>query len=370
MSTSRLLAALFVAAAVSAPSLADTIYLTDGSTLDDVTIVDETLIHIVYRAKGKSTESTIEPDKLLDVTYSKKPRLVDEADVFAAEDQLGIALETYEEWLDGVLAGENTRDRQKWAPAYAMRRIMDIEMTFGRLDEVIAAADKLIKERPDSRHVTHAYLTKAEAQRRHAKKSAMAPKTIAAFKDLIDEKGLSDRWRLEADLALVLSDPGLVGVKKRDRLIEIGATAGRRFPIVRNRARVAEGETYLEGNNKDFAAAREVFQQITDDPKADDVTLAGAYTGLGDCLFQEGVDALKSGEDASATLDEAVLDYLRVVVIYKEQTRYAQKAMFRAGRVFDVLEGDSNKAWATKMYRTLIATYPDSHWAAEARNFL
>ena len=35
MSTSRLLAALTVAATWMAPSLADTIYLTDGTTVDD-----------------------------------------------------------------------------------------------------------------------------------------------------------------------------------------------------------------------------------------------------------------------------------------------------------------------------------------------
>jgi hypothetical protein len=369
MTTSRTLIALFAVAAVSAPSVADTIYLTDGTTQDDVTIIDETMIHIVYRAKGKSTESNIEPDKVLSVTYSKKPRLIDEADVAAEEGQLEYARETYELWLDGVLSGENKKDRQKWAPAYAMRRIMDIYASSARHAAVATAADKLIKERPDSRHVPYAYLAKAEAQR-WGGKAASVPKTIDAFKNLIDDKGLSSRWRLEADLALVLADTTKVGLQKRDRLIEIGGEAGGKYPIVRNRARVAEGETYLEGNAKDFASARKVFQAIADDPKADDATLAGAYTGLGDCLFQEAVDSLKSGGDASDTLRESLLNYLRVVVVYKDQSRYAGKAMFYAGRVFDVVESDTSKVAAKKMYRSVIAVYPTTNWAAEAKKYL
>jgi hypothetical protein len=369
MTTTRLFAALVVSAALAAPSAADTIYLTDGTTKDGVTIVDETLIHIIYRGKGKSTESTLEPDKVLRITYSKKPRLIDEADTYAEEGQLGIALETYEDWLIGILEGENTKDRQKWAPAYAMRRIMDLQATFGDLGAVISSADKLIKERPDSRHVPYAYLVKAEAQR-WSGKAGSVPKTIDAFKALIDEKGLSTRWRLEAELALILSDASLVGSTKRNKLIEVGSEAGPKYPVVRNRARVAEGETYLEGTAKDFASARKVFQKIADDPKADEATLAGAYTGLGDCLFQEAVDAMKGGGDASETLKQALLDYLRVVVVYKDQTRYASKSMFYAGRVFDVMENETSRANAKKMYRSLIALYPASQWAAEARKFL
>src|SRR5690606_28534592 len=110
---------------------------------------------------------------------------------------------------------------------------------------------------------------------------------------------------------------------------------------VANRARVAEGETYLEGSKPDFGAAKKVFEKILADPKADDATMAGAYTGMGDCLFHEAA-AKGSGSDASKKdLDAALMAYMRVAVNYRDQTRYAPKAMFYAGRSLDLLgEGD------------------------------
>lgn len=358
----RLTAACAVLALGALPAVCDTIYLTDGSTLDDVSVIDETLLQVVYREKGRSTEKTVSPDDVLRITYRRMPAMLDEGNSFIADGDLGSGLANFEDWIASIQSGENTKDRQSWAPAYAMRRVLDINMTVGDLEGVIQAADVLIEKQPGSRHVPGAFLAKAEAQRLLGQNDK-ARRTITQFRDLIDTKTLSDLWRLEAELADVLNDTTLSGTARRDKLITIATTAGSKYPVVANRARVAEGESYITGDNREFDKARGVFQAIADDPQADDATLAGAYTGLGDCYFQQAANKVKRGEDATSELRAALLNYLRVVVVYEDQTRYVAKALFYAGRVFELMEGDDAQASASKMYRALVTRYPASEWA-------
>lgn len=361
----RLTAVCVILACGALPAVSDTIYLTDGTSLDEVSILDETLLQVVYREKGKSAEKTVDPDTVLRVEYRRMPALLDEGNAFLADDEIVSCLENYEEWIAGILSGENKKDRQSWAPAYAMRRVLDINMTLGDLPAVVEAADKLIAERPDSRHVPGAFLAKAEALRLLGEDD-QARKAISDFRDLIDRKALSDLWRLEAELAEILNDKSLKGTARRDKLITVGTTAGAKYPVVRNRARVAEGESYIESNPKNFEKARAVFQEIADDPTADDATLAGAYTGLGDCLFQQAADKVNAQEDADDELRGALLNYLRVVVVYEDQTRYVSKAMFFAGTVFDLMDDEAARAAAYKMYKQLKTRYPASEWAQKA----
>ena len=361
----RLSTALAVLVLGALPAVADTIYLTDGSTLDDVRIIDETLLQVVYSEKNKSAEKTVDPDTVLRIDYRRMPQLLDEGNTYISEGDIASGLENYEEWLEGVLSGENRKDRQAWAPAYAMRRIMGIYMTVGDLQGVVTAANKLISERPDSRHVPGAYLAKSEALRLLGQEDK-ARKAISDFRDVIDRKSLSDLWRLEAELAEILNDGNLKGTARRDKLITVATTAGAKYPVVRNRARVAEGESYISGNSKEYGKAQAVFQEIADDPTADDATLAGAYTGLGDCLFQQAAEKVNAGEDAAEDLRGALLNYLRVVVVYEDQTRHVSKSMFFAGRVFDLMDAETARADARRMYQALMARYPASEWAQMA----
>ena len=57
-------------------------------------------------------------------------------------------------------------------------------------------------------------------------------------------------------------------------------------------ASVARGESYVaevgpgsNGSVGTLSRAKELFEQVIDDPASDDATLAGAYAGLGACIF-------------------------------------------------------------------------------------
>jgi len=365
-------AALALAACVlGLAARADRIYLTNGTTLDNVEVVRDTLQGVAYRIKGKNGEQNQAADGVLRIEYlTKVPRLIDEAESDVGDNNLEAAAEGFEQFAEGVLAGENKRDKQEWAPAYALRRAIEVNQSIASqesLGRVVTLADKLISKQADSRLVPFAFAAKADALRALGKNEE-ASATANAFKSLVTEKGLSEAFKLEANLLEVLLSTSLRGQARRDRLIEIAGQAGSQHPIVRNRARVAEAETYIEGDTKDFAKALKIYDGVVKDPKADEATLAGAYTGLGDCLFQQGVDKLKNGaDDALATLKDATLAYLRVVVVYKDQSRYVPRAMYFAGRAFDLM-GDEQKPNARKMYGAVISQYPGSNWAAEAKN--
>ncbi|MEZ6020099.1 MAG: tetratricopeptide repeat protein [Planctomycetota bacterium] len=141
--------------------------------------------------------------------------------------------------------------------------------------------------------------------------------------------------------------------------------AGKEAPIVRNRAIVAIGESFVTERN--IVEARKNFEKVIEDPKADALTLAAAYSGLGDCIFQVASKKLESGQDAKAELTEASLAFLRVVVLYPDQIQYRPRAMFYAGRSLQLMGDEENVTRAKTLYARLIRTFPDSKAAKEAR---
>ncbi|HVS18552.1 MAG TPA: tetratricopeptide repeat protein [Planctomycetota bacterium] len=366
---SAALAALLLPALFTGAARADVIHLVDGSTLTDVEIKTETLAGVTYEQKGKSGVQTLDPDKVHSIEYRRLPSLLDQADALARDGALSDAIERFNVFVEGISSGENKKDRQAWAPAYALQRVIELRTSLGDAEGVIKAADALLAKVPDSRHAPDAQLAKAEALKAQGK-DPQAKQALDDLRTMIDAKALSKRWTLELQLAEVLFDASLKGQAKRDRLIEIAGQAGRTYPAVANRARVSEGETYLEGTKPDFAAAKKVFEKILADPKADDATMAGAYTGMGDCLFHEAAAKGQGSDQAQKDLDAALMAYMRVAVNYRDQTRYAPKAMFYAGRSLD-LRGEVDgaaKANARRLYSAVITNYPGSEWAREARN--
>jgi hypothetical protein len=360
-------AALLAALALSTVALADRITLADGRTLDEVEITNETLGGVLYKQKGKAGEQNVPSDQVLRVEYTNKvPGLIGTG-IAAIADLTSPTPRSPSRIAESVLSGSNKKDKQAWAPGYALAMAIETNQSMGSKDsteKILALADTLIAKTPESRYVPFAYLAKAGAQR-DLGKAKEAAETAGALKALVQSKALSDSYVMQAEL-LEAEIGGQSASKRRDRYVEIGGRAGSTFPVVRNRARVLEAETYLEGETKDYAKARKIYEAVTKDPKADAPTLAGAYSGMGDCLFQEAVEKLRSNGDASGTLKDAVLNYLRVVIVYKDQTRYVPRACYQAGKVFEFM-GEDNRPNAMTMYRKVVQEYPGSEWAIKAK---
>jgi len=348
------------------PALAaDRIYLTDGSVLEGK-VGEESFLEVAYKNEdGKAR--TLAADTILRIEYERKPTDVDQADVAAGDGALLDAVDMLEEYLAQYPAGKRDR-KHPWAPAYAYTRVVELKASMGDAAGAIEAADRLIKTIPNARQVPEVFLTKAAAQVQ-AGKAELAQRTLSDLQNLIDAQGLSERWRLECRLGLVRSDASLSPDDRRSRLDDLASEAGSDFPTVRNRARVAIGESWLEGDAPDFGKAQGLFQEIADDPKADNATLAGAYVGLGDCIFQEAAQKVEQDAAAAAPmLRAALMNYLRVVVLYEGQTRYRPKALYFAGRCYDLMQDtdETAPARARDLFRAVLREYPGTAWAAEA----
>jgi hypothetical protein len=362
--TATLLATLSV---LLAPALAaDTIYRTDGRTIKDVKIVSETVTEVSYK-KGNDTK-TIDSANVLSVEFATRPRLLDEAEEALDADDLFVALEIFDEYVDGQIRKPSER-RHKWAPAYAAHQAIQIRITVADNAGVISAAKRLINNYGDSRYVPGAYLAQADALLR-TDKAAAAQKALSELQGLVESKNLSKRWALECSLGQIRADTSSSGKQRRAALQEIAASAGSEFPTVRNKANVSEGETYLAEweTSKDDAkrramvdSASELFARILEDPNADNATLAGAFAGQGLCLYLRSANPIDA-----AGLEDAAKNFLRVIIVYKDQSQYVPKSLFYAMRCFDLLGQRERKF---DMLRDLKNMYPGSQWASEADRY-
>jgi len=356
----RLLAPLAtLAVGVAAPAArADTIYLTDGSLISDCTVTDETLATVGYRLDKDKSE--VPSEKVLRVEFERKPELVREADAEVGEKNYSDAIAIFEDFLKGF--AEKPSRKHPWAPAYAMYRVLEVNGIMGKADAMVAAADRVIASAPDSRYLPLAYLKKAEALAAQDK-GGSALGVLKEFEGVIDGKGLAERWKHECRLDAVLHDAKLTGEGRIKALEKVSEDTAGTYPVVHNRAEVAIAETYLE--TKKIADAQKIFEAISADPQADDRTLAAAYTGLGECQFNQG-----AGSKDQKLLGEALKNFMRVAVVHKDELRYAPKAMYYAGRVYDLVEDEEGKARAQKLYARAYMGYRGSPWADEAKKYL
>jgi tetratricopeptide (TPR) repeat protein len=364
MRTFALITGLVLAAT---PSFADTIHTSDGKSISEVTIVSEGLDKVIYK-DGRSDQS-IDTQSVISIVFTEKPRAMMQADGFLLDNDLDSAAIILNDYVDAVISGAE-RERRKWAPANAAWRVVELRQALGDLPGVVAASTRLIENYGDTRYLPGAYLAKADAYYWNSDgKKAQA--TLKDFEAAITSRMMAERWRMECDLALILTNDELSATARRKSLDEVGDRAGARFATVKNRSLVAQGESFLQEvvvtpakAAKNVPAALAVFQEVLKDPKADDATLAGAYVGMGDCLFQSAAKSLDKDE-----LKKSALAYLRVAAVYPEQSRYVAKALFYGGRSLDLMGDDENKERAQVLYAEVYFSFPGSNWANEAKNF-
>ena len=361
MRPSVLLAASSAVPFLVPASFADTIYLTNGKTIADVQVQSELLDLVTYR-EGRERRD-VRSDEVLAIEYAQKPRLVDQAEAALADENYAAAADDLEQFIADTLS--KPPRRYPWSPAYAMYRLVELYETVQEVDLMVTAADKLIANAGDSRYAPLVYLKKADALYDHGKGNA-ARKTLDDFGQLVSQQRLGRRWELEHELRTLLYDDSLTGGPRMDKLEDVADRAGAQYPVVRNRAEVARGEALFKAKrSKD---AEKVFRDVTSDPKADVRTLAAAFVGLGDCLYQR-AGAISDDEERLEVLREALFAYMRVVVVYKQELRYVPKAMFYAGRSFDLIGDEQSKDRAQALYNRVYRTFKGTRWADEARSF-
>ena len=128
---------------------ADTIHLTDGTSIEGVSIKEETLQGVVY--KDGRTDATVQSNLIRSITFSPMPVLIDRAEAGLDEDQYMGSVAGYEEYISQTSSPER---KFPWALNYAYFRVIELQQTMGKYDAVVAAADRLIEKAGTSRYAT------------------------------------------------------------------------------------------------------------------------------------------------------------------------------------------------------------------------
>lgn len=361
-----ILAAL--ALCIAAPlATADTIFLVDGQSIDGVNVKEETLTQVRYDS------SEVDSDRVLRVAFDSYPDAVAEAELLASDGDIASAVLQLYYYVDASTTS-NPERREPWAPAYAAQRRIELLGSANDLAGMIDAADLLLAKFPESRYVPTAHLAKAQAQVLQGEPAAAA-RTLAQLAKLAEDSALSPRWRLTAEVEQAAIDPS-TGIEPRiEQLERLAGAAGSEYPTVRDRAYVAQGELYVQLADRgdeleaNLESARGMFELALESEVSEGATRAGALVGLADCDFAE---ASRSGSTDGLT--KARDNYLRVIVLHADESRYVAKALYLAGLCFrqlgDLQEDEQSKARARSLLRRVIRDYDGTVWATEARRYV
>jgi len=349
---------------LAGPTLADTIRLVDGKTIANVQIVSDGLKEVAYK-EGK-TDKTVASDQVAGVEYDKKPPQLLEAEGFLLTEDLESAVDLLDAYVKAVGDKPSLANQFKWAPAYAAWRAVEVRQAALDIEGAKTAAGRLLQAYPESRYVPQAYLAKAGAEIQGGE-SAQAQKTLADFSGVISSQSLSKRWQLECRLAQAQADDKLKADSKRVEYERVlGDAAG--MPAVQALAQLRVGDACLaqaSGNNsgaKDLRSqARAAFEKVIANEGAPQAVIAAAHAGLGEALFLQGADV-----DDKAVLQQALLHFLRVATLHRDQGAALAKSLYYAMRCFDLLSDPRRKA---EMKREVLALFPNSSWAAEAKKY-
>lgn len=341
----------------AASAQADTIYKTDGDAIEDVRVTKEALDMVTYRAEGSRKDVTIASDKVLRVDFSRKPELVDSADGAALTDAYFPAINDFESFLADAAGKAPTGFA--WSINYSLYRLVQINMVVGELDEAIKAADRFLIEAPESRYVPLVHLAKARALFDQGK-AKDAGASVAQLKGMADSGKVGARWGLEAEVHAVIFKGGKASADVA-KFKSLATKAAKDFPIVASRARIAAAEALMK--EKQLTDAEKLCRTVIKAGQGDARTLAGAYKTLGDCLYQRA----GSAKDQKL-LNEAVLAYMRVVVVYQKEFAYSPHCMLYAGLAFRALGGETNEERAQRMFTTVRRRFPGTRYADEAKS--
>jgi hypothetical protein len=368
------LLALPLCLGLAAPARPDTLYLTDGRVLENVTVTSDSLAGVAFKQKGEAQQLAAELVER--VEYQKKPKKIQEADLALAQEDIAGAIEDLELCRDGLLGG-NEKDQKNfpWAAEWTANRVVELRRASQDWEGTIDAALLLIDNFKESRNLPAAYLALAEAQAAQEREEP-ALATLASLAKLIGERSLPQRWQLEHDVSQATIDRGLDPKARLTKLERVQKEASAKGLGVLSRAELAMAEAYLQlaDAEKDkreghLQKAVALLEGINARPGVEQRILAGTLTGLADARFQ----AASAAKD-KAGLAAARLLYMRVVVLYRDQSRYVPKALFYAATIskqlFDMTQDPAESERQIKLASRLVSRFRGNSWAEEGRTLL
>jgi predicted negative regulator of RcsB-dependent stress response len=339
------------------PQSQNELVLVDGTTLQVDKILSETFTEVTYR-RGKS-EGRKPSDQVVEVRHNIGKSVLEDY-AYAVEvmesGQFGNAVVNFRM----VLEDEKLLNRAgyEWVRQHALFRQVRCMNSLADFSGVSATVDKLLAEVPNTFFYAPALMMKAQTKMDSGDKAG-ATKVFKRLQNEVVSKGLPQRWSREAELGLMLLDSSLSGSKLERALQGLVEKNASQYPTVAARARVEVGNAMV--SNKDYDGARVFFKAIIKEGKGGDSVMAGAISGKGDCAYRQAL-SMDSMKDQMPYLEEAVLDFLTVASVYREEVRLVPRAMYFAG---DALKRVGDSGGARAVATRLRQLFPDSSWKSK-----
>ncbi len=350
---------------LATPAAQEEIVLVDGRILSVDRISSETFTEVVYRTKSKA-EGRKPADQVRELRHNLGNDMLDD---YAAAIQL-MKIEDYVgaiQFFEGLLSDDRLlrQKRFSWVLGDSLWRQVVCRYSLSDFASVPGAVDRLLEKVPDTFYYAPALMAKAEALELSGNSSA----AVIAFQQLqadVTGKGLPARWAKEAELSMLLLDKGTRGATLRRKLDGLFALTSSSYPSVASRCKVAKGDSFLAEEAWNQAAAS--YKSILSGSGADDQTEAGAFFGLGVCIYRQGLE-MDDQDAANASYFEANLSFLRVATVYRDQVRFVPRALYYSALCFN-RSGGANRAKALVVAGRLQKRFPESSWTKKVKEDL
>lgn len=340
----------------------DEIELVSGKIIKVDRVLSETFREVRYR-KDRA-EASKPADQVKEVRHDISGKVLDdysEAVDLMNQGEYGMAIEYFSYVLEDDRITK-PGSRYAWAVQHALIRAIRCQRSLGDSISVIESADRLLTDVPETFFYAQALHFKAQALVARGKVDQAAT-VYRSLADDVQARGLPDRWGRESALQLLLLDRSLTGAPLRSKLQRVVEDNRERYPTVANRANVAIGDSMLADGDPD--GAERFFAEIVRDGTGSDETMARAYSGLGDCFYHRG-NSSDDREAASDLYKTGLLHYLRVAVVYKDESQLVPRALFHAAMCFDRVQESDARRRARQLVTRLKNSYPRSVWTQRA----
>jgi tetratricopeptide (TPR) repeat protein len=161
----------------------------------------------------------------------------------------------------------------------------------------------------------------------------------------------------QAELFLVLAEPDRADFQGKLRAVVASADA---HPLIANRARIELAHCLRK--NKDFEAARSIYDEVQHRDGVDADSRAGALLGLGLLLL----DQAKTPDPA--VFKQALLLFLRVRLETREARSLHAEALYHAIVAADKWRGPEYTSIMGRCRRQLLDEFPSTQWAKLAKD--
>jgi tetratricopeptide (TPR) repeat protein len=358
-----------LALAVPAQDDGDVIYKTDGTTLPrpggkPIKIIKESFSEVEYKMEGLNNVLRLPSRDVADIKYYRMPEEY-KAGLMSIREGL------YDQAIGDFNAALDRGRGYHWLVPNALYRIAICHMNMGRYGEANKAFRRLLIDAPETRFFSEAWLGIIKctflASGARGEKSILS--AINEFEHAIKKRNLGNNYQHKIKYwKLRLLDARGKEISEDAKKLSIDAAQD--DPATANRAKLLIGQNYLNQDN--VAKAREFFQGVGQAASITEYDVkAGAYAGLGECLFKSG------SEDDKKVFNKAREYFLRALVMSdshpdKVEREIAVRSLYFAGRCFAILRGESphNGRYARDMFREILQNYAGTEWAEKANNEL